>query len=222
MHKYLTPLEQLFEQHRDHESANKAKAYLLHHFEHYGIKTPIRRELSKQYFQQHKLNSLTELTLITKDCFAHPYREFHHAGIELYTLHKNLWTIKSIEMIEFGLLHKSWWDSVDTIASDWIHPYFKLYPEQIVSVTQKWNLSSNLWLQRSSILFQKFRKKETDTELLAKYIINCSHSDEFFIQKAIGWALREFGKTNPYWVKKFVRSHELPPLSKREALKHIA
>ena len=70
-------------------------------------------------------------------------------------------------------------------------------------------------------MFQKSYKKDTDTELLSKYILNCNKSKEFFIQKAIGWSLREYAKTNPSWVKEFVNNNTLAPLSKREALKHI-
>jgi len=221
LHKYLLPLQEAFEQEADKNAAIKARAYLLNQFEHYGIKTPVRRSLSKMYFKANMLTDIEKVTSITKACFHHPYREFHHAGIELYALHKKLWNKQSIKMIEFGLLHQSWWDSVDTIASDWIHSYFTLYPEQIQLVTQQWNFSSNMWLQRSSIMFQKFRKKDTDTVLLSKYINHCSGSKEFFIQKAIGWALREYGKTNAYWVRNFVADHTLAPLSKREALKNL-
>lgn len=220
LHKYFLPLQELFELEADKNEALKARAYLLNQFEHYGIKTPVRRTLCKTYFKENQLTDINELTSITKACFQHPYREFHHAGIELYAFHKKLWNKQTVKTIEFGLLHQSWWDSVDTIASDWIHPYFKLYPEQIHPVTEKWNLSSNMWLQRSSIMFQKFRKKDTDTTLLSKYIRRCSGSKEFFIQKAIGWALREYGKINPEWVIGFVANNRLAPLSKREALKN--
>ncbi len=221
MHKYLVPLQTTFEQEGNKELALKARSYLLNQFEHYGITTPVRRTLSKSFFKENILTNIDELTAITKACFHHPYREFHHVGIELYAFHKKLWNKQSIKTIEFGLLHQSWWDSVDTIASDWIHPYFILYPEQIAPITQQWNLSSNMWLQRSSIMFQKCRKKDTNTGLLSKYINHCSSSKAFFIQKAIGWALREYGKTNPDWVRNFVANHSLAPLSKREALKNI-
>ena len=123
--------------------------------------------------------------------------------------------------MEYCLLNKSWWDTVDCIASEWLGPYFKMFPEKIQSVTLSWNTSSNKWLQRSSIMFQKAYKKNTDTELLVKYILHCSKSKDFFIQKAIGWALREYSKTDSEWVKQFVNKNELATLSKREALKRI-
>ena len=78
-----------------------------------------------------------------------------------------------------------------------------------------------MWLQRSGLLFQKKYKQATDNKLLAKYIQHLSSSNEFFIRKAIGWILREYAKTNAEWVKNFVETNSLSPLSKREALKHF-
>ena len=98
---------------------------------------------------------------------------------------------------------------------------FTNYPELIVPFTEKWMTSGNMWLQRTAILFQLKYKSQTDTELLFKYIIALDGSKEFFINKAIGWALREYSKTNPDIVIKFVTGHKLAPLSKREALKVI-
>jgi 3-methyladenine DNA glycosylase AlkD len=123
--------------------------------------------------------------------------------------------------MEYCLVHMSWWDSVDGIASEWLGLYFKTFPEQIIPVTSKWIASNNIWLQRSCILFQKTYKKTTDIQLLGKYILHCSHSKEFFIQKAIGWALREYSKTDSNWVTAFVAKNPLAPLSKREALKWL-
>ena len=123
--------------------------------------------------------------------------------------------------MEYCIVHKSWWDSVDHLAGYCLGPYFKLFPHQLPAVTDRWNESDNMWLQRSSIMFQKAYKKETDVALLKKYILHCKDSKEFFIRKAIGWALREYSKTDPDWVIKFVERHPLSPLSKREALKRI-
>ncbi|MBS1655677.1 MAG: DNA alkylation repair protein, partial [Bacteroidetes bacterium] len=121
----------------------------------------------------------------------------------------------------YCITHKSWWDSVDQMASDCTGPFFLMYPELTKEVTGKWNRSNNIWLQRSSILFQKAYRVKTDTALLTKYILYCKGSDEFFVRKAIGWALREYSKTDPGWVVKFCKQNKLHPLSHREALKRI-
>lgn len=221
MDPYLLPITKVFKKEANAEKAAGMKAYLLNQFEFFGIKTPERRAFCKAHYRQYPVENLKTLEAIIKDCFQQEQREYQYFGIELFAFHKKLWQPSSVKMMDYCLLHKSWWDSVDGIASDWLGPYFRRFPEQILPVTGKWNLSENMWLQRSSIMFQKAFKKTTDTELLAKYILHCRHSKEFFIQKAIGWALREYGKTDPVWVKDFVNKHPLPNLSKREALKRI-
>ncbi|MES2328956.1 MAG: DNA alkylation repair protein [Bacteroidota bacterium] len=222
MHSYLGPIEKKFKLHSDKLKAKWMKGYLLNQFEFYGLQAPERKLLCKEHYKQYRVKDLAELESIVKECFGLPQREYQYFGIELFAFHKKLWKPSSIKTMEHCLKQKSWWDSVDGIASEWLGPYFKMFPEQVVPVTSKWNLSKNMWLQRSSIMFQKKLKKDMDTALLSKYILNCVHSKEFFIQKAIGWALREYSKTDPKWVIKFVKENKLAPLSEREALKRIS
>ena len=119
------------------------------------------------------------------------------------------------------ITHKSWWDSVDSTNTHVISKFFIQFPEYIPTYTNKWNKSNNKWLQRMSILFQLTYKKNTDTALLASYIEHCISEQDFFIRKAIGWALRAYAYQDVKWVKVFVKTHpNLSPLSKREALKH--
>jgi 3-methyladenine DNA glycosylase AlkD len=135
--------------------------------------------------------------------------------------HKN-WPKEIIQTFEKMLVNKSWWDSVDFINSELLGRYFKKYPEKIRPVTEGWMASNHIWLQRSCLIFQLNYKKQTDTGLLSEYILRLNDSNEFFIQKAIGWALRQYARTDAAWVKDFVEKTPLKPLSKREALKHIA
>ncbi len=119
------------------------------------------------------------------------------------------------------ITHNSWWDSVDSTNSFVIGKYFLQFPEAIEPVTSKWNQSSNKWLQRMSILFQLIYKEKTNTTLLTEYIENTQLEEDFFIRKAIGWALRSYANTDAKWVIQFVKAHpQLSNLSKREALKH--
>jgi 3-methyladenine DNA glycosylase AlkD len=198
-----------------------AKAYLLHQFEFYGLQTPERRKICKAFYKANPVNNHTELTKIIKEAFAAPERELHYFAIELLGFHHKLWTDKTITIIEWMLTHKSWWDSVDAINSNVIGKYFIKFPSLLEPTTKKWNQSSNIWLQRMSILFQLPYKEKTNTELLEKYIINRIDTNEFFVNKAIGWALRTYAYTNKKWVIRFVKDHtQLSNLSKREALKH--
>lgn len=221
MHPFIQGIQKIFQQNADATRAAGAKAYLLNQFEFYGIVAAERRRLSKDYMKNNTLTSLSEIELIAKDCFELPEREYQYFAVELLSFYKKIWQPSIIKTIEYCLVHKSWWDSVDHIASECLTDYFKMYSNKIIPITSKWNVSKNIWLQRSSIMFQKAFKANTNTELLSKYILNCANSKEFFVQKAIGWALREYSKTNATWVKTFVANHQLAPLSKREALKRI-
>lgn len=221
MHSYISPISKQFTKLANAEKAKWMEAYMLNQFTFFGLQTPERRKLCKEHYRRYPVKDLKDLETIVKECFQLEQREFQYFGIELFSFHKKLWKPSSVKMMEYCLQEKSWWDSVDHIASEWLGSFFKLFPEQIEPVTKKWNHSENMWLQRSSIMFQKAYKKNTDTALLSKYILNCKHSKEFFIQKAIGWALREYSKTDPKWVKTFVKQNKLAPLSEREALKRI-
>lgn len=219
MHPFVKGLTKVFKPHYNATNAASQKAYMLNQFEHLGIVAAERRKLCKAYFKISPPLTMDEIALIVKDCFAQAEREFHYAAVELLAFYKKSWLPDSIDLMEYCIITKSWWDSVDHVASECLGDYFKLFPEKIKPVTGKWNKSKNIWLQRSSIMFQKSFKQKTDTDLLAKYIIHLKDSDEFFIRKAIGWALREYSRSNPSWVKAFVKQNKLHSLSEREALK---
>ena len=125
-------------------------------------------------------------------------------------------------LFEYMITHKSWWDTVDFISSSLVHHWWKMDPDLLDNcLASQWNQSNNMWLNRTSIIYQLRRKNSTDYNILSAHILAHSQSNEFFIQKAIGWALREYAKINTKWVQDFVATHELKPLSKREALKQI-
>jgi 3-methyladenine DNA glycosylase AlkD len=220
MHSYLLPIITYFKNNATANNKEGAEKYMLHQFEFFGVKAPVWRKIIKQHFKK-SLPAFNEVEAIVHDCFAHPMREMQYTGIELLTQYKKEWNIKTIRLIEYIITNKSWWDTVDHATAHLCAVYFKQFPEQKEKITGKWNHSANIWLQRCSILFQLKYKKETDVLLLSNYINHCASSKEFFIQKAIGWSLREYAKTNPNWVKMFVQKNALSPLSKREALKRI-
>lgn len=220
MHPYIAPVAKLFKKAADAENALAAKAYMRNQFEYFGIKAATRQSISKDYIKK-GLPAYVEIEVIVKELWQLPEREYQYFAIDLMAAMKKQWTADIIKLIEFVLVNNSWWDTVDHAASDLTGPYLKLFPQQINKITGNWNRSADFWLQRSSIMFQKKYKKETDTVLLSKYILRHTQSKEFFVQKAIGWALREYGKTDAAWVKDFVTQNKLAPLSEREALKRI-
>ncbi len=220
-HPYLKEIQKIFVANGNQLIAKGAKAYLLNQFEFYGIKTPLRRQLCKAFYKTHPIKDHTELSKLIKECFNEPQRELHYFAIELLGHHKKIWSIKTIPLIEWMIAHQSWWDSVDSTNTHVISKFFLLHPEHIEACTSKWNQSSNKWLIRMSILFQLTYKTKTNTNLLSRYIENSQLHEDFFVRKAIGWALRAYAYTNKKWVVQFVKAHPLlNNLSKKEALKH--
>src|SRR4030095_10639414 len=169
MHEFVSGIEKIFRKNGNTEEAAWAKAYLRDQFECFGIKTPLRRELCKAYSNK-GLPPYNELQEVVKEMWDQPYREFHYFAVELIAKYKKEWKGDIIELAEYMITHKSWWDTVDHVASEITGPYFLLFPGEIKKITGKWNRSNNIWLQRSSLMFQKAYKAKTDQELLSKYI----------------------------------------------------
>lgn len=217
----IQPLQLAFEQHADAERALAMAAYMKHNFKYYGIKSPIRKAITSEFFKPFKDIEMKEIEKTVKEMWAKNEREWHYAAMDLLVLNKKKWNEKSIQLFEYLLLRNAWWDSVDLIAAHMVGAYFKNYPENRTSILDKWINSENMWLQRVCLIFQLGYKKETDVEYLREAILQLNHSKQFFIQKAIGWALRQYAKVNPEFVLRFVEVNELKPLSKREAIKNI-
>lgn len=203
------------------EKADRMKAYMKNQFDFLGIPTPERRRICQEHIKRNRIETAEELQGSVKELWDRPQREFQYCAIEVFASNKKLWQQAAIGLIEQCITSKSWWDTVDFISTECSAVYFKIFPGQISTITTGWNRSENIWLQRSSLLFQKPYKNQTDTRLLADFILHLARSKEFFVQKAIGWILREYAKTNPEWVKTFVNENRLAPLSRREALKHL-
>jgi 3-methyladenine DNA glycosylase AlkD len=196
-------------------------AYMKNNFPFLGIKQPLRKTVSKPIIKELAKLPPDRFQFIVKHLWDLPEREFQYCATDLLELCIKKWDEDFIETIEWLIVNKSWWDTVDVIASHFAGGYFKRFPEHRINVVQKWSNSKNMWLNRTAILFQLGYKKETDVELLFNIILQHKNSNEFFIQKAIGWALREYSYRDANGVIDFVAKNELKPLSRREALKAI-
>lgn len=210
-----------FEMCRNVEQAEPMKAYMKHHFPFLGIKSPLRKELLREQFREYALPEVEEVFDEAWKLYELPEREYQYAAIALLDKMKKHFTTEDYPKLLKFIETKSWWDSVDAIAPSLVGHVVKLDRSYGKTVMLDWSQSDNMWTNRSAILHQLKFKKETDTELLFEIILQHVESNEFFIQKAIGWVLREYAKTDPVIVKQFVREHTLKPLSRREALKHI-
>jgi 3-methyladenine DNA glycosylase AlkD len=222
MHSYLEPLAESFKRNSDTTKASYMKKYMKGQYEYFGIASPERREIKWEFLQQYGLPETTQLKAITHECWELPQREFQYFIMEVLERLAKKAEPERIDLYEFLLRNKSWWDTVDFISAVLVGIHFQKYPEQIGPYTEKWMNSGNKWLQRASLLFQLKYKKKTDLKLMTGYIQRLQGSKEFFIDKAIGWVLREYSKTDGEWVVSYVNQNTLAPLSSREALKWIS
>lgn len=219
--KYISILNMLFKKHGDKVLAIGAANYMRNQFKFYGLKTEVRRELSKQFINTIEQPNIKQLPSLVKELWKSPYRECHYFAQELLLKYKKQLTPDHIHLFEYLITHNSWWDTVDFIAPKLVGLVLKKHPDLQRSYTKKWLASKNTWLMRSAILFQMKYKKDTDVELLFTTIVKCANEKEFFIRKAIGWALREYSYVNPKSVATFVKNNKLSALSVKEALKAI-
>lgn len=219
--RYIAPLSQDFERHRNSTNAIQMKAYVKGLFDYYGIKAPIRKELVQKHKIKFGLIPEPDKHAIVNWCWYQPQREYQYAAMDLLGKSARREDESILDLYQYMIVEKSWWDTVDFIASNLVGVYFKNFPEKIPSKTTEWMNSGNIWLQRTCLLYQLKYKNDLDTELLEQFIIPLKDSKEFFIRKAIGWILREHSKLDPDYVREFVAQHQLSGLSQREALRII-
>ncbi len=221
MYPYTASLKTLFEENADPAQAGPMKKYMRDQFDYLGIKSPQFKELMKEFIAAKGMPPIKELDAILRDLWALPQREFQYAATSLLGRSEKQLPSGIIRTIEYMIVHKSWWDTVDTISGGVLGVHFRRYPEVRQKYLAKWRASENFWLRRATILFQLNYKQETDFKLLSEIIRENLGSKEFFINKAIGWSLRQYARVDPEAVKQFVEATPLHPLSRREALKHL-
>jgi len=206
---------------KNEQEAQPMEAYMKHKFPFLGIKSPIRKEIIKDFLISYHLPNDEDLFEETWAIYTLSHREFQYAAIALLSKRMKYLTVKDLPYIEKLIIEKSWWDSVDSIAPTIVGEIIKKDRVNGELIMQQWSNSENMWLIRSAILHQLKYKNDTNEKLLMEIILKHADSNEFFIQKAIGWVLREYAKSNVEFVKQFVQTHDLKPLSKREAMKNI-
>ena len=221
---YKETLTELFEEKKNKDNAAQMSKYMKFHFPFLGIKSPDTKLLLREFFK--KTNILKEEKLpeaFFREVWELPEREFQYAVLTMLVRRPKWLTSEDMEFVEELITTKSWWDTVDTTASNIVGELFLREPLLVHKHIPVWKSHENMWLRRTAILFQLKYKAETDEELLF-HIIRLNMADrEFFIRKAIGWALREYSKTKPEVVKAFIEeeSAKLSNLSIREGMKHI-
>jgi 3-methyladenine DNA glycosylase AlkD len=221
MSDYVKVLQTLFQSHADPVDAAPMKAYMRDQFPYLGIKTPGQRVLLQEFISELGLPALDDLSNILLELWTLPEREFQYAALGLLGRFKEKLPPEFIDIIETLLTSKSWWDTVDSLATQTVGIHFRCYPAVRDRTLVRWRPSDNFWLRRTCILFQNKYRTDTDFDLLKAIICENLGSKEFFINKAIGWALREYTRVDPDGVRAFVAETPLAPLSAREALKWL-
>mgnify|MGYP000947549114 FL=1 len=204
----------------DNARALDMSKYMKNKFEFFGVGASVRNEIWKPYFKEAKKTKKIDWDFI-EICFKHEKRECQYTAAYYLKHMQKFLAEDDIPKLKKLVLTKSWWDTVDIldkVIGSIIYNNKKLY-----SIMLEWSKDDNIWLRRVAIDHQLLRKENTDVQLLEKILINNLNHKEFFVNKAIGWALRDYSKTNPQWVRNFIEDHRenMASLSIREASKYL-
>ncbi|NLW71978.1 MAG: DNA alkylation repair protein [Chloroflexi bacterium] len=202
------------------EKALLMKAYMRDQFEFLGVPSQPRKEAVRGSLIRHKLAGGLCWEFIDS-CWADPHRELQYVALDYLDRNKSLLDRSHLGRLKRLATKKSWWDTVDALAHI-VGEIMLNFPE-LKPIMVAWSTDENLWVRRIAIEHQLSHKLRTDTELLEKILANNFGVREFFINKAIGWALRDYSKANARWVSEFIERYrtQLAPLSLREGGKYI-
>ena len=195
------------------------RAYMKNRFDFLGIAKPQLMRVCKPFFKGAGQADMD--WRFVQQCWADPHRELQYCALEyLRAVQSNL-TPQDIPRLQHLIITKSWWDTADFL--DRIVGSIALRHPEVNAVLLVWSQSENIWLRRVAIDHQLLRKEKTDTALLEQILRNNLGQSEFFINKAIGWALRDYSKTHPDWVRRFIADYRqgMSRLSLREAQKYL-
>lgn len=219
MDKY-TEIKARFEAHQDPENAVKMAKYMKNLFQFYGIAAPERKKLYKDILKEEKKNKTVDWKFLDQ-CYADDHREFQYVTLDYLAAMQKFLTYDDIPRIWKYIKEKQWWDTIDFF--DRIIGEIGLGDSRVDALMLAWSVDEDFWVRRIAIDHQLLRKERTNTELLEQILVNNLGSHEFFINKAIGWSLRDYSKTDPEWVRTFISKYRdrMDKLSIREGSKYI-
>ena len=214
------------ERRRNARIAAGAQAYMKSEMPYYGVPMPLLRTITAEIFDAHPISMAADWRRIIGELWDNAtHREERYAAIELaaYPPYQRFISLALLPLYRRMIQEGAWWDLVDALAAR-VAVLLATYPDRIKPTLRAWARHESIWLRRVAIISQISFREQTDVALLCDAIAPSLGSQEFFLRKAIGWALREFAKANPEEVKRYLaeRGPELSPLSRREALKGIA
>jgi 3-methyladenine DNA glycosylase AlkD len=211
-----------FEAVRDPAAAERMARYMRDRYPFLGINSPARRSIQREAMKETGVDR-EELLRTAEELWRHPEREYQYAACDLLIAR-----VRLLEPSDLGQLHrfittKSWWDTVDALAIHVVGPLVLSDRTAGDPVIDSWISSDDVWVARAAILHQNRWKERTDEERLFDFCRRRAGDTDFFLRKAIGWALREYSKTSPRSVRAFITANDdvLSGLSKREGLKRL-
>ncbi len=219
MDRYYS-IRKLIAEHADENKARQMAQYMRHRFRFHGLPAAGRKRCYQDFLRQERQNGCIDWPLLD-ECWQDEYRELQYFVSDYLLALKSFLTFTDIPKIEEYVRGKQWWDTIDSLCK--IIGYIGLNDSRTNLLMLQWSLDPDIWVRRAAIEHQLGRKGQTNTNLLASIIVNNFGSNEFFINKAIGWALRDFSRTNPAWVRNFLQIHQtsMHKISCREAGKYL-
>jgi 3-methyladenine DNA glycosylase AlkD len=197
--------------------------YMKNNFPFFGLQAPLRRTIQTNWLRSQKGLKLEQKWELIFELWKQNEREFQLTAVDwLMTWNKKDWELEDHQKLEQLITTKSWWDTVDLLASNCVANFIALFYKTDHTLLYSWGKSNNIWLQRTCLLFQLKYKSNVNIPLLTEFIGEFYSNKDFFIQKAIGWSLRELSKIYPNQTKEIIAKYTIEGLAKREALKWIS
>ncbi len=210
----------------DPERAIGQQAYMKSALPFRGLQAPDLRRVCRALFDSQPLPDRAGWERTVRTLWDEAaYREERYAAIALtgHRLYRGYQDPSVLPLYEHMIVTGAWWDHVDELASRRVGPVLLAYPAEVTPVMRAWSTDADRWRRRSSIICQLAAKQQTDRALLTDCVLANLDDRDFFLRKAIGWALRQYARVDPGWVRAFVAEHRerMSPLSVREATKHL-
>ena len=209
-----------FEENRNELLAESMSKYMQDKFRFLGVRGATRTEIYKKYFPDARKTKTIDWDFV-ENCWNKEEREFQYVVVYYLKAMQKFLKREDISRLKYLIVTKSWWDTVDLLAK--VVGSLVIRIEGYDQIMLEWSKDSNIWLKRVAILYQLSLKDKVDEIILDKILVNNLGDSEFFINKAIGWALRDYAKYNPEWVREFIKKNmdNMANLSIREASKYI-
>lgn len=209
-----------FEETRNELLAESMSKYMQDKFRFLGVRGATRTEIYKKYFPDARKSKVIDWDFI-ENCWNKEEREFQYVVVYYLKAMQKFLKREDISRLKYLIVTKSWWDTVDLLAK--VVGSLVLRIEGYDQIMLEWSKDSNIWLKRVAILYQLSLKEKVDKQVLERILVNNLGDSGFFINKAIGWALRDYSKFNPEWVREFIEKNKngMANLSIREASKYL-